>query len=68
MVEVVTDGVSGPKPSTMFKSRALHYANVKQANKKALSKVIDEEKNFNFRSYRYTPRGISMVQLFEGHN
>lgn len=43
-------------------------AGVKQAAIKSLAKVIDDEKNFNFRPYVFTPRGVAILSLFELFN
>lgn len=60
-MEVVTDGVSRQKPTGLYKHHVWHWANVKHANNKVLSKVIGEEGNFNFSPHMYTPGGISKV-------
>lgn len=62
MMDMVPDEVSRQKPSNLYKPRAWHSSNVKQANNNSLSKVINEEKNFDFRQYTYTPRDILKVQ------
>lgn len=63
MAETVIRGVRTGRPSNIYNSRALRCVNIKQANNKALSKVIDLEKNLNFRPYTYSSRGVSALQF-----
>lgn len=44
MAETVVQGVRTGRPSNTYNSRALRWVNIKQANNKVLSKVIDLEK------------------------
>lgn len=39
-----------------------------QSSNKSLSNVIDEEYNFHFRPYVFTPSGIHKVHMFEEGN
>lgn len=47
-----------------YKSRGLRWSSVKATDKKTLSRVIDVEKNYSFKPYSYTPRGVTPLLFY----
>lgn len=57
-----------PKPINFLqlrKLRGLRWSKFRLTTRKTLKKEIDNEKNFVFRPYSYTPRRISDLQFLE---
>lgn len=59
--KVIIDGAEKEKTSH-YKPRGLRwYYVMPEEEGKALSKVVDVEKNYNFRPYSYTPHGVTPI-------
>lgn len=64
MVVVEENGQVVERTDRPYQPRAKRWSGVKQNKNNRLVKVIDAERNFNFRSYTFTPRGITEIQLY----
>lgn len=58
MVEVEENVAVVERPDRRYQLTAQRWSDVKQNKHRKLWKVIDIEKNFNFRPYTFTPRGV----------
>lgn len=64
MIEVEVDGKVIKRPDKPYQPRALKWSGIKQNNNENLSKVIDVEKNYNFKPYIFTSRDVTELQLY----
>lgn len=65
MVDVEDEnGIVKSVPDKPVKMRAQRWSNMKQHKGKELVEGIDSEKQFTFRPYAFTPRGIAEPKLY----
>lgn len=67
-VEIVDVMVRAVRKQRKSAPMGLEMGRAKQAGNKSLVNVIDEEQEFNFHPYAFTPRETATFHLFDLHN